>query len=205
MTLMNDNTALRQAASVDRDQLNRTLTAAFLDDPVMEWVFPTRGERAAALPEMFDAFADAFRRHDQTHVVTEDGAVTGVAMWAPPGVAPIDSADEEVFSSRVAELSGEHIERAMTCMKIFEAAHPAEPAWYLQFLGVDPERQSRGFGSLLLRQVLSAADGTGAAAYLEATSPRNRDLYERHGFVTVADLALPEGPTAYAMWREPQV
>jgi len=36
-----------------------------------------------------------------------------------------------------------------------------------------------------------------------ATSARKRGLYERHGFACVRDLTLPDGPAAFAMWREP--
>ena len=55
----------------------------------------------------------------------------------------------------------------------------------------------------LLRDILDVADRNGEAAYLEATSDLNRRLYERHGFRWVADLPMPDGPTAYAMWRDP--
>jgi ribosomal protein S18 acetylase RimI-like enzyme len=89
-------------------------------------------------------------------------------------------------------------------VELFGAAHPHEPAWYLQFLGVDPAYQGRGLGSALLRDVLDAADESGQAAYLEASSDRNRALYERHGFAHLGDLTLPDGPTAYAMWRDPR-
>jgi hypothetical protein len=52
--------------------------------------------------------------------------------------------------------------------------------------------------------VLDAADRAGEAAYLEATSSRNRALYERHGFTCIGDLGLPDGPTVYALWRTPR-
>ncbi len=45
--------------------------------------------------------------------------------------------------------------------------------------------------------VLSA----GMPAYHEATSPRNRGLYERHGYVTQGEFTLPDGPT---LWRMSQ-
>jgi GNAT superfamily N-acetyltransferase len=81
--------------------------------------------------------------------------------------------------------------------------HPAEPSWYLGLLGVDADRRSRGLGSALLRDTLAVVDLARQPAYLEATSPRNRVLYERHGFRHLADVPLPGGPTAYAMWRDP--
>jgi GNAT superfamily N-acetyltransferase len=70
-------------------------------------------------------------------------------------------------------------------------------------LGVTPERQGRGVGSALLRAVLDRADREGSPAYLEATSRRNRALYERHGFVTIGELTVADRPPLYAMWRPP--
>jgi ribosomal protein S18 acetylase RimI-like enzyme len=205
VTIIDSDSPARTARTADRAEVNRVLAAAFLDDPVLAWLAPDRPERERLLPGMFDAFADAFARHEATRLVTVDGSevAAGAALWAPPGVAPVHPDDEERMGVRLAELAGEHLERMGICMEVFGEAHPAEPAWFLQFVGVDPAQQGRGVGSQLLRDVLDVADRNGEAAYLEATSEANRRLYERHGFRWVADLPLPGGPTAYAMWRDP--
>lgn len=46
-------------------------------------------------------------------------------------------------------------------------------------------------------------DARGDAAHLEATSPDNRRLYERHGFEVTGEIVVPDGPTLWAMWRDP--
>jgi hypothetical protein len=51
--------------------------------------------------------------------------------------------------------------------------------------------------------VLERCDRDGTPAYLNATSPRNRALYERHGFRTVNELRTSDCPPLWAMWREP--
>ena len=39
-------------------------------------------------------------------------------------------------------------------------------------------------------------------AYLEASSPRNRVLYERHGFQVTEQFSLaPASPPLWRMWR----
>ena len=198
---------MRRAGADDRTQVVRVLSAAFLDDPVFEWIVPSRDERAALLPGVFEAFAEAYAHHDETHVVvrvgTPEAAVSGVGLWAPPGSEPILPHVEDDFYTRIADVAGAHLERFGTVGEIFGAAHPTDPCWFLSLLGVDAGHQGRGFGSAVLREVLDAADRAGEAAYLEATNERNRALYERHGFRHVGDLTLPDGPTAYAMWRDP--
>ncbi len=79
------------------------------------------------------------------------------------------------------------------------------PHYYLQFLAVLPALQSRGIGSALLRHGLERSDAEGTPVYFESTSPRNRALYERHGFVCQRVFTLPDGgPELSCMWRDPQ-
>ena len=82
--------------------------------------------------------------------------------------------------------------------------HPHEPHHYLGILGVSPELQGRGIGSALMQPVLERCDRDGMPAYLEATTPRNRALYERHGFRVVLQVRWPDGgPPLWPMWRDP--
>ena len=59
-------------------------------------------------------------------------------------------------------------------------------------------------GSALLHEVLDRADREHLPAYLEATSPRNRALYERHGFEVTGELRCADCPPLWAMWRAPR-
>jgi hypothetical protein len=47
--------------------------------------------------------------------------------------------------------------------------------------------------------ILSRCDEHGLPAYLEASSPRNRALYERHGFAVVEEMRLPRGGPALGL------
>ena len=95
----------------------------------------------------------------------------------------------------------------MTWMVLVEQRDQRQPRHadhhYLWFLGVRPAWQGRGYGSALLRAVLDDADRTGTPAYLEATSPDNCRLYQRHGFRVTGELTVAGGPSLWAMWREP--
>ncbi len=68
--------------------------------------------------------------------------------------------------------------------------HPHEPHWYIPLIGVDPVFQGRGYGSQLLQHGLVACDRDHQPAYLEATSPTNRSLYERHGFRVLGEVSI---------------
>jgi hypothetical protein len=80
--------------------------------------------------------------------------------------------------------------------KVTLAAHPAEPHFYLGFVGASLGQQGRGIGSTLLKSGMTAFDRQGAIAYLESCNIKNNPLYERHGFEVFADATLPDsGPT----------
>lgn len=133
--------------------------------------------------------------------VAGDGA--GAALWAPVGREPVPEGHAEALGQRLATALGDDADRAVELDALLEAHHPAQPCFYLQFVGVVPEHRGDGLGSRLLATVLQRCDATGAPAYLEATSEDNRRLYQRHGFATVGELTLPDGPALWPMWREP--
>lgn len=81
--------------------------------------------------------------------------------------------------------------------------HPSAEVWYLPLIGVDLVAQGRGLGSALLRHTLTTCDSDGLPAYLEATNPRNRDLYARHGFAVIGVIQAGSSPPIRAMLREP--
>jgi ribosomal protein S18 acetylase RimI-like enzyme len=86
-----------------------------------------------------------------------------------------------------------------------EGKRPREPHYYLDSIGVDPNHQGKGYGSMLLKHTLDHLDSIGLPAYLESSNVRNNPLYERHGFRTLSEIHLSEAPTIWCMWREPKV
>jgi GNAT superfamily N-acetyltransferase len=92
---------------------------------------------------------------------------------------------------------------ACSCGRAGWVAPPAGSYWYLQFMGVAPAWQGQGLGSALMAPVLARCDREGVRAYLDATSERNKRLYERHGFEAEEPFAPPGGPPLWPMWRQP--
>jgi GNAT superfamily N-acetyltransferase len=79
--------------------------------------------------------------------------------------------------------------------------HPQEPHWYLPLIGVDTTKQGQGYGSALLVHALARCDEDGLPAYLEASSPRNKVLYARHGFEEIGVIQAGSSPPMWPMLR----
>jgi ribosomal protein S18 acetylase RimI-like enzyme len=190
---------VRRARPDDAAAVSSVLAAAFTDDPVFRWIVPDDELRPAVNRRMFDLLVEVLAPHDDAWT-TADG-VHGAALWVPHGRPAMSEDVAESFGAQLVELLAPHDDRLGQLMEAMEAAHPAEPHEYLWFLGVAPAAQGRGVGGSLLAPVLERADRAGHPAYLEATSPRNRALYERHGFVAMDPIAAPGGPPLWPMWR----
>ena len=202
--LAGERDTVRRAAALDHDAIVQTLARAFLDDPVFRWYFPQARGRLERNERFFRGMVlDACAPHGT--VWTTHGAA-GAALWQPPGT-PAPSAREQLrLLPELARLCGRHLVRALRGTSEQDKHHPHDvDHWYLFFVGVEPAAQGGGIGSALMRPVLDRCDADGAPAYLDATTPRSRALYEREGFVVTGEYRLPGGgPPMWSMWREPR-
>lgn len=196
-----DAASVRKASAGDVPRIASALARAFFDDPVFRYASPDDDRRREMLPSFFSLYTEAFLRHDEIYAARE---VTGAALWAPPGKLPVSEEDAEEFGRRLEDLSGADAQRMFELGKLFDEHHPPGSYYYLQFMGVEPGSQGRGIGSALMAPVLERCDRDGLRAYLDATSARNRKLYERHGFRASGEFGPTGGPPLWPMWREPR-
>ena len=183
--------------AADRQRGVASLTLAFASDPVMRWAWPDADRYATYWPKFAEAFGGpAF--DDGTAYGLED--CLAVALWMRPGVGPDEETAMRVMGG---SLDDQILNDVNALFEQMDELHPAADVWYLPLIGVDLIAQGRGLGSALLRHALATCDGDGLPAYLEATNPRNRDLYERHGFDVLDVIQAGSSPPIWAMLREP--
>jgi GNAT superfamily N-acetyltransferase len=94
--------------------------------------------------------------------------------------------------------------RALAVLGRMEKLHPIEPHYYLEVIGTDPVKQSKGHGAALMNAVLEKADAEGVGAYLESSKDTNVPYYRKFGFEVVGEIHHPNGPTMWRMWRDPR-
>jgi len=202
MTMTQIDLGIRRATAADNATVAATVAAGFFDDPVTRWLLPDVQRRREVVEPMFRLYVEPYLAHGETYLTAD---AKGVAVWLPPHAQLMTPEQEEAFGEALVEVTGPDAARFFQVAEIFAQHHPDEPLYYCQFLSTVPRYQGRGIGSAFLRAMLERADREGMPAYHEATSPRNRALYERHGYVAQGEFTLPEdGPTLWPMWREPR-
>lgn len=194
---------IRDVAPIDTAEIASVLAEAMGDQPVARWVMPVAETRRRIAPGYFEIYAEHAVKYGEVYatVDSDDGEVSGVALWFPfTSLIPSPSDYEQ----RLKEAVGSAYDRAVELDAALEAHHPMDAHHYLAFLAVRPDRQNHGIGSSLLERHHARLDAAGIPAYLESNDPRNRELYLRHGYVVRSEIRLPDdGPPVWPMWRVP--
>jgi ribosomal protein S18 acetylase RimI-like enzyme len=193
---------VRKAERGDVDAISKALAAAFTDDPVMSWLIRDPGRRPKVLEGNFRLLLERiWLRHEETYT-TETSA--GAAIWDPPGQWSVGIGRQIGLLPGALRVWGRMLPKALLTLAKIERGHPSESHYYLAVLGVKPESQGRGLGSAMMFPVLHHCDAERLPAYLEASSPRNRALYERHRFEVTQEFRVgADAPPIWGMWREP--
>jgi GNAT superfamily N-acetyltransferase len=178
----------------------RLFAAAFLHDPIFDWIARPGFGRPFALERFFFWTL-------KTHAIPLGAAWTGDgigAVFLPPGAGAAEHSLGEYLRHLFlfARLCGlPRLGRGLSFGRAIEANRPREPHYYLAFFAVAPRLQGSGHGSALMEMLLNLADQKKRPVYLENSNPRNDAFYVRLGFKPRRNIAPYGAPPMMAMWR----
>jgi len=182
------------------------LARAFRDNPGMLAILPgtTEEYRLKKLGPCMDGFTRSVLRYGVAEVVKDAGKVVAGALSFRPGEFP------PPFWATVIQSKGPigaGIRTALRTARVdheMRKRHPHYRHWYLWILGVEPERQGQGLGSVLLRSLSDKAEADGVPCYLETDKPSSVKIYERHGYRVEAEDVLPGVDLRLWFMRRPE-
>ncbi|MFF5181024.1 GNAT family N-acetyltransferase [Micromonospora sp. NPDC000316] len=174
------------------------IAGAFTALRVTRWLVPDASKREAVLAGDFEIIVDHAMRHGLVFGTADRSAV---AVWLPSVGEPTPPPPD--YDARLAAACGEWTDRFQHLDELFAASHPHGDHHHLAFLAVEPARQGQGLGTALLEHHHAWLDANDMPAYLEASDPRSRDLYARHGYRAGEPFRVPDGTPFWPMWREP--
>ncbi|MET8862120.1 GNAT family N-acetyltransferase [Nonomuraea sp. NPDC004580] len=183
---------IRTATPADAARAAELIATAFAGLRSVAYLVPERRRRHQVLADGFLIVVEHAIEHGAVHLIDDEAA----AVWIPYAEGASEPAD---YDRRLGEATGEFADRFRLRDELFRRHHPTEPHHYLACLAVHPDCQNQGLGTALLRHQHARLGGL--PVYLEASDPRNRDLYARHGYQAREPFALPDGALFWPMWR----
>lgn len=170
---------------------------AFTPLAVAQWLIDTPADRAPVLTANMTIFVE--------HALSGAGRVTmtddaqAVAVWFPHDPEPPPPAPD--YDQRLSAACGRYTTSFRTLDSYFEENHPhGKRHHHLAFMATLPAAQGQGRGAALLRE--HHRKHPSVPAYLEASCPESRALYNRHGYRDIGNpFVLPGGPQMWPMWR----
>jgi ribosomal protein S18 acetylase RimI-like enzyme len=199
---MNGN-PVRTVMTRDIPKLSDTLARAFFTDPVLDWAMREDERRMGALISMFRQGLEADLKYGEA---TTTADLMACAIWVPPEARNESHTllDNLLMIPRFIDYSGlRRTRRMISFFNACEEKRPKNPHFYLDFIGVHPEKQGQGYATTLLRHTLTRLDVKHRPAYLESSNIHNNPFYKRHGFEIIDEIRLQDGPTLWCMWRDP--
>ena len=190
-----------RATPADTGTLSHLIASAFHDLAPSRWLIADPTARQDIFPGYFRLYVEHAMADGLVHTTPGRDAV---ALWLPAG--PGAPADPPGYRERLAATTAPWTTRFVIFDQALHARHPAGTAHeHLAILAVRPARQRHGTGTALLRARHHDLDDTATPAYLEASSPRARELYLRNGYTDHGlPIHLPDGgPPLWPLWRPP--
>ena len=193
-------TTIRRVERSEVANAARALAQAFEDDPVCSFAWPNDAKRLRREEHTFGVSIKALW---DRRVVYADPTFSAVAVWARPDEWEIPPA--AVLRVTASAIRTRLRPAALMAYLRTDALHPAEPHWYLEFLGTIPNKQGTGLGGQVLAPVLQRADEEGIPVWAWSSNRRNLAFYHRHGFEVLDELPFAkEGPPIFPIRRAPQ-
>lgn len=202
--LLAEAAAPRRARKEDAGVLARLFAAAFLTDPVFDWLTRPGVKRAGALERFFFCILNARAALQGDVWMSESASVA--AIWLPPETTEYTGSIGEHLHQVLsfARLCGvPRLQRGFAFAEAIEKNRPKQRHFYLAFFAVAPRLQSLGLGGVFLDALLAQADRQSMPVYLENSLPGNTGFYEHHGFKRLRSIAPIGAPPMISMWRNP--
>lgn len=200
---MTNQVRIVPATAAHIQQCIELLATTFSKDPNTQAFFP---EGADITPYLRHDFRATLRAYLPEHATLDvamlsdaPSTICGAALWLKPHPKPRLMRQLKALPERLKAVpSIRALPRIVRLGRIFQAAEPAQPYWYLSHIAVSPEARGQGVASALLEHRLQHIDGK---AYLEATSEASSRLYARHGFEPRDTLDI-DGTACVTMLRK---
>jgi ribosomal protein S18 acetylase RimI-like enzyme len=180
------------------------LISAFLEDPLMEYLFPEPGKRRENLAIFFEANLEYAMEAGEIYI---NASRNGVAAWLFQGDkgGPKPGSKEDPRSRLGVLLDNETSVRLAGFTRAMAELHKdaaPQKRHYLLFLGVMAGEQGKGIGTAMIKPGLKIADDCSLPCMLDTMNERDLKFYRRQRFeIRRYERICGDGPRTWTMLR----
>lgn len=186
---------LHQLTKEEIIKAGKILARAFYDDPVIEYYFPEHDERKRLCPCLWNFLLRDCIQYGEVYAPSKK--LEGIAAWLPP--ENIQMTTWRALKAGVIEVAWKfgwkRLKRMQNFIDYIDKIHKKHviccPHWYLITIGVDPQFQGRGFGSMLLKSMLNHLTKEKMPIYLETQTEESKNIYTHLGFEVLHTGIIP--------------
>lgn len=180
---------------------------SFFDYPMTTFDWPDPNRRARYLEWFWGCGIDYGLRYGEVYSTP---GIDGVIVWLPPGQTHITTWRYILVGLHwLPFLMGfkQFFTKTMRRDDLEQKVHEeiiSGPHWYLWIIAVDPVKQGKGVGTILMRKGLEIADAQHLPCYLETYDEKNVLFYQKHGFELVRTEQVPGSKLCFwCLFRQP--
>jgi len=191
---------IQEMQSTDIDEASQVLSHAMLSNPIHVAVYQCESE--AERQQIEEKFIALLRdRPGEVFLAKQRGQIVGVCRsYICHGERSISKEVQDLIDANDPDLSSFKV-RDNYWKGIWASSDPLVTHSHLGPIGVLPDFQSLGVGTLLVERCCGLVDERNLAAYLETDKLKNVPFYEKFGFNLVGEKEIL-GVMNYFMWRD---
>jgi GNAT superfamily N-acetyltransferase len=179
----------------DRKLVTEILSGSFNDNKSVNYLLPQDSRRHARLQKFMEYSFDVCHRFGDVFL-SEDRKGCALILIPDKKKTTIPSILFDLkFIFQAIGLS--NVKKAISRESEIKKHHPKEPLYYLWFIGVKENEQSKGIGSKLLSEVIEEGRQQNRTVCLETSTVKNLPWYQKFGFEIYKEIDF--GYTLYCM------
>lgn len=177
-----------EATSRDKELIVDILSASFQENKSVNYLIPQDSKHRQRLRKLIDYTFEICMQSGKA-VLSEDRKACALLIIPERKKTTLKTLFlmvDLIWNS----IGAGNIRKALDREKRIGARQPKSPFYHLWFIGVSPDHQGKGSGSMLLHEILQEAGELGRPVYLETSTLRNLPWYEKNGFTIYDKLEL---------------
>ncbi len=170
----------------DKSLVVDILTAAFKDNKSVNYILPPKGDKEKRLRRLMSYSFDVCHLFGNVFLSADRKAA---ALIVYPDKKRTTLKSIRLDLKLAFQCIGiPNLTKAMKRESAIKKIHPAIPFSYLWFIGVKPENQNAGLGTVLLKEIMNYSQSQNRPVLLETSTERNLPWYKKNQFEIYAEL-----------------